>query len=59
MPTSFRFLERDTVTPAPGRNLPAPAKPPEPDPLDIASILVRARTPANILALTTYSMTTE
>ena len=55
LPTSFRFLERDTVTPAPGQNIPAPAKPPAPDPLGNASIPVRVRIPANILALTTYS----
>ena len=53
--TSFRFLERDTVTPAPGQNIPAPAKPPAPDLLGNASIPVRVRIPANILALTTYS----
>ena len=55
LPTSFRFLERDTVTPAPGQNIPAPAKPPAPDPLGSEAIPVRVRTPANILALTTYS----
>ena len=43
------------VAPAPGQNIPAPAKPPAPDPLGNASILVHVRTPAIILALTTYS----